>query len=478
MSPPTVPPAPDAIERFLDLVLDTRYEQLPAAAVAAAKVFFLDTVGVACAGRLAPRLPGLLTAARSWGGGDAATVNLWNTGERTTAPVAALVNGYQCHALEYDCVYEPGVILPAAPIFAALMAQSERLAAVGQAPTGRDLLRAFTVAVEVSCTLGLACRSGMFFFRPGTTGVFSALAAIACLSPLPRDALRYAFGIGYSQMSGSMQAHEEGSMMLAMQMGFAARNAVMAYDMAQAGITGPVEVLEGRFGFFHNYEHGHALPEALAQIGAPWKVTQLSHKPFPSGRVTHGAIHTLRMLQAELGLARVDAAQVVQSISFGLPPLGVRLVGRPMIHNPPSNYARLCVPFVAATELLHGAVDPSSFTPERLASPAIEALARRIEVIEVPRPDENAFYPQHLRLTLSGGRVIEREIPYAWGHPLFPLTAAEREHKFRRCFDLTRGEGAGHAAATDAMLAWIDRLEEAPGCQPLIALLGEPVSLP
>ena len=36
---------------------------------------------------------------------------------------------------------------------------------------------------------------------------------------LPREQLGYAFGIGYSQMCGPMQAHEEGSMMLAMQMG-------------------------------------------------------------------------------------------------------------------------------------------------------------------------------------------------------------------------------------------------------------------
>jgi aconitate decarboxylase len=466
-------PAHDPIERFLDLVVDTRYEDLPAEAVEAAKVFLLDTVGVACAGRLAPRMEGLLAAARGWGSGDAATVAVWNTAERTTAPVAALVNGFQCHALEYDCVYEPGVILPAAPIFAALMAQSERLAAAGRAPSGKDLLRAFTVAVEVSCTLGLACRSGMFFFRPGTTGVFSALAAIACLSPLARDELRYAFGIGYSQMGGSMQAHEEGSMMLAMQMGFAARNAVMAYDMAAAGITGPVEVLEGRFGFFHNYEHGHMLSEAMAQIGAPWKVTQLSHKPFPSGRVTHGAIHTLRVLQAELGLARDGVAQAVRSIVFKLPPLGVRLVGRPMITNPPPNYARLCVPFVCATEMLHGAVDPSSFTPERLASPGIEALARRIEVVQEPHPNENAFYPQHVTLTLADGRVIERAIPYAWGHPLLPLTAAEREDKFRRCFELTRGAGAGHAMATQAMLNWIGRLEDAADCEPLLALLAD-----
>lgn len=459
---------PDAIERFIDLVLNTRFEDLPPEAVAAGKTFFLDTVGVACAGALAPNLQEMLQATTHWGGGTP-NATVWNSPTRTNAPVAALLNGYQCHALEYDCVYEPGVILPAAPIFSTLVARAEAMAAEGRPPHGRDLLRAFIVAVEVSCTLGLACRAGMIFFRPGTTGVFSALAAAACLTPLPREQLRHAFGIGYSQMGGSMQAHEEGSMMLATQMGFASRNALVAFDMAKAGITGPVQVLEGRFGFFRNYEHGHDLPAALAQLGMPWKVTQLSHKPFPSGRVTHGAIHTLRQLRKELGLSHDSAGDAVRAIRFRLPPLGVRLVGRPMVHSPAPNYARLCIPFVAATELLYGEVDPASFTSIRLEDPAIEALARKIEVLEESHPNPNAFYPQHVRLELADGRVLDRAIPHAWGHPESPLTAAEGKAKFMRCVRLSRGDAA--RADAERILAWLDRLEEAPGPQPLLDFL-------
>lgn len=252
----------DPIERILDLIEQTRYEDLPEDAVRAATVFFLDTVGVACAGKLAPKMEGMIEAAQRWGSAGEDAASVWNTGLQAPAAVAALINGYQCHALEYDCVYEPGVILPTPPIFSALMGKVESLTAEGRPPSGRDLIRAFTVALEVSCTLASATRSAMFFFRPATTGVFSALAALACLEPLPRDKLRYAFGIGYSQMCGPMQAHEEGSMMLAMQMGFAARNAVQAYDMARMGITAPVELLGGRFGFFTNFEHDHDLPAA------------------------------------------------------------------------------------------------------------------------------------------------------------------------------------------------------------------------
>jgi aconitate decarboxylase len=463
------PTEDDPIERFLDLILETRDEDLPAEAVGAATVFFLDTVGVACAGRLAPKLQELTDISARWGQPGAGGASIWGMGVKAPAPVAALANGYQCHALEYDCVYEPGVILPTSPILAAMMTKVEQLIQQGTSPSGADLVRAFVVALEVSCTLAAATRSAMFFFRPATTGVFSALAALACLDPLPRDQLRYAFGIGYSQVSGPMQAHEEGSMMLAMQMGFSARNAVQAHDMAKAGITAPVQLLAGRFGFFRNFEEHHDLAQELTRMAQPWKVTQLSHKPFPSGRVTHGVIHAMRLLCEQLGLTPANALQRIRAVHVDLPPLGMRLVGRPMVHHPTPNYARLCVPYVAAAQVMYGAVDPTTFTPERLDAPEVEALARRVVTAEKPHPNPNAFYPQTLVLELDDGQRIVREIPHAWGHPLAPLSAREREDKFRLCWRLTRPRSE---ARMEQAIAWLNRLPAQQDVQPLVELLA------
>lgn len=471
----TDPTFHDPIERILDLIEQTRYEDLPAEVIEIATVFFLDTVGVACAGRLAPKLDALIAASARWGSAGDPGASVWNTGTRAPGPVAALINGYQCHALEYDCVYEPGVILPTPPIFSALMAKVDELSARGQSPSGRDLIRAFVVALEVSCTLSGAARSAMFFFRPSTTGVFSALAALACLDPLPRAQLRHAFGIGYSQMCGPMQAHEEGSMMLAMQMGFASRNALQAQDMARLGITSPVELLSGRFGYFNNFEDAHDLPAALDAMGAPWKVTQLSHKPFPSGRVTHGVIHAMRGLRQEFDLTAANALERVSSVHVTLPPLGMQLVGRPMMHQPAPNYARLCIPFVAAAEVIFGGVDPTTFKPERLGNATVETLARRVITGEKQHPNPNAFYPQSLTLELVSGERITREIPYAWGHPLLPLNAQEREDKFRLCWHLTREHGAAQDQQMETMLDWLRRLPEAGNAEPLVALLASKV---
>jgi len=462
----------DRIEVFLNLIEDTRYEDLPAAAIDSAKIFLLDTLGVALAGGMAPKMDELMGVARSWDGNPVNGVPIWNKSTRASAPVAAMINGYQCHALEYDCVYEPGVILPTPPIMSALHAKLFELEAAGRAISGEQLIVAFVVALEVSCTMAHAANNSMFFFRPTTTGLFSALAALSCLDPLPREQLRYAFGIGYSQMCGTMQAHEEGSMMLAMQMGFAARNAVQAHAMARVGITGPVELLDGRFGFYHNFESVNELAYLIPQIADPWMVTRLSHKPFPSGRVTHGVIHALREMRTNMKLDLSRAQSAIKGMRVELPPLGFRLTGRPTITNPPPNYARLCIPFVAAAELLTGRVDPTTFLPEVLQDKEIEALARRVETIEVSHPNPNAFYPQKMSVDFSDGTTHEQDIPYAWGHPELPMDKAARESKFALCWQLSRGDDSAELEKMTALVDWVDNLEQAVCCDELLTLLA------
>lgn len=463
---------PDAIEVFLDLIENTRYEDLAPEVIDSAKIFLLDTFGVALAGGLAPKMDELMGVAAGWDGNPTNGVPIWNMSTRASAPVAAMINGYQCHALEYDCVYEPGVILPTPPIMSALHAKLCELTASGQSTSGKQLIVAFVVALEVSCTMAQASKSSMFFFRPTTTGVFSALAALCCLDPLTREQMRYAFGIGYSQMCGTMQAHEEGSMMLAMQMGFAARNAVQAHAMARAGLTAPVELLEGRFGFYHNFESKNDLAGSIPNIANPWKVTQLSHKPFPSGRVTHGVIHALRKVRNDMNLETTQAQSSIKSMRVELPPLGFRLTGRPTITNPPPNYARLCIPFVAAAELLTGRVDPTTFLPEILNDAEIEALARRVETIEVAHPNPNAFFPQRLIIEFRDGTTQDIDIPYAWGHPELPMDRPSREAKFALCWQLSRGDDADEIKKMTAVVDWVEQLEQTESCDMLLALLA------
>src|SRR5207302_6990533 len=111
--------------------------------------------------------------------------------------------------------------------------------------SGDRLLRAVIAGVDVAVTLGLCSRAPMRFFRPANCSGFGAVAGLALLAGLGEEQTRDAFGIYYGQCAGTMKAHVEASPQLAMQMGFAARAAVTAIELARRGMPGPRAPIAG-----------------------------------------------------------------------------------------------------------------------------------------------------------------------------------------------------------------------------------------
>ena len=284
------------VETLAAHVVGTRFEDLPQAAVQAAKTFILDSIGVGVAGSDGPWIRELIETVKGWGTGDEARVLVHGT--RLPAASAAIVNAYQIHCLEYDCVNEDAVIHPMATILGAVTAEADRAGGY----SGKDLILAVALGVDASCVLGISSRAPMRFFRPSTAGAFGATAAIAKLRGFDEPTLINAFGAIYGQISGTLAPHREGSPVLGMQIGFCARGAISACDLAQAGLVGPHEVITGMYGYLPMYEGDYDHVAAFASLGKTWLITRVSHKPFPSGRLTHGVVDGILQLQKNEGL--------------------------------------------------------------------------------------------------------------------------------------------------------------------------------
>ena len=217
----------------------------------------------------------------------------------------------------------------------------------------------------MACSLGLAARQGWRFFRPATSGGFGAVAGLARLRGFDAARTLAAFGMQLGQASGTMQAHTEGSPLLPLQIGFNARAAIQSCDLAAAGFPGLDAPFEGRFGYLPLFEGAWDCAPVLAELGQVWRVTELSHKPFPSGRATHGGVDAVMALRAAHGFGPED----VEAITIAAPPLINQLVNRPALPAPTAAYARLCLPFVLAKLLQHGRIELSQFRGAALAGP-------------------------------------------------------------------------------------------------------------
>ncbi len=446
-------------------VATSRYADLPAAAVERVKTFVLDTLGVGLAGTSDGNAARVIAAAGRWGAGQEAT--LWGSGARLPAPSAAFVNAYLIHCLEYDCIHERAVVHPMATLLPALLAWCERAAQQGQRIDGRRFINAVAAGVDVAGLIGSATSSGLRFFRPATAGGLGAAAALASVAGLDAAQAAQALAIHCGQISGTMQAHVEGSPTLGLQIGANARAAICAVDLAAAGLTGPRAFLSGPFGYFALFENGSFDPGVIArELGKVRQILRVSHKPFPSGRLSHAGVDGMRRLIAAHGFA----PEAVADVAVHVPPLVMRLMGRPDVANPTANHAKLCLPFVIGTFLARGRVDVPDFgSPQMLNDPAVHAFASRVRLVPDDNTDENAIAPQRIVVRLTDGTIHEVTIRAIYGHPDAPLTKAENRAKFARNCGHARPPLA--AATRDRVMAFVAALEQAEDVAALPRLL-------
>ena len=433
-------------EAFARHALTTRYDDLSQAAKEAAKTFILDTLGVGIAGRNAAYADAVFAAAKGWGAGEDAHV--FGRAQKMTASGAAFVNGFQIHCQEFDCVHEPAVVHPMATIFAALIADAEARGPVA----GREFLTAVAVAVDVAAGLGVAATSGIRFFRPATAGVFGATLGVARLRGFSEQQALNALGYALAFASGTMQAHVEGKPALPVQIGSAARSAVASCDLAGAGLPGPNDVFEGPFGYLTLFETEADLAPVVASLGKVWRIAEVSHKPFPTGRAAQGGIVAVQRLRDQ-GLT----AQNLDRLTLTAPPLIHRLVGRSYQSDMTVNYARLCFAYVGAVALEKGTVGLEEFTEERLTDPIIAQLAQRISIVDDGSPDPAAFTPQRAVAKLKDGGELNVDIRALYGSPADPLTKKAHLQKFRDC--LAFGFDSDLSDRAEAMIEFVDTLE-------------------
>ena len=386
--------------------------ELPTSARSHALRLLGDTLSVGAAAVDAPGEPQILATARGFGSG--AEARLIGTDERLPAPSAAFVNGYRIHCLEWDAVHEPAVVHAMSVVTAALGAAIDRMG--GCDP--EEALIALSIGVDIASGLGLSANSAMTFFRPAITGIMGAAVAVARIDGAP---LADALGLAYSSAAGTMQAHVEGSETLPFQIANAARAAVAASDLAKAGFSGPKDPLEGSFGYYSLFEAGD-LARYTADLGKVWRISEVSVKPFPSGRASHAALGKLEELALD--------PSVVTSIELGCPPLIRRLVDRPYSPEMAPAWARLCMPYLTGLMLADGRVDPRRFTPADIADPQLAEIAAKVRLVDDGNQDGNALFPQHLTIMRSNGRSEQHPIQHTLGSPDNPLSDAQAAAKY------------------------------------------------
>lgn len=434
-------------------VADLDFDGVPRSVIESAKRHLLDTIGVGLMGATQPMPKNALKGIAAIPG-SAGAAHVWGSDLKLAPPYAAMANGISAHVLDFDDTHTTAIVHGSAILAPTVLAIGEHLNA-----SGRDILTAFIAGWEVAARVGLAAQGSMHqrgYHTSSVAGVFGAAAAAAKLLGLPPEQITFAIGLAGSQASGINEYQSNGSSSKILHTGWAAYSGIVAAYLAQAGMTGPLTVFEGRLGFLNAYalRERVKLDELTAGLRTRWETSNVSIKPYSCCHFGHAFIDCAKQLNAK-GLRPAD----VEYIECVVAEIQVAMVCEPadQKRQPDSPYAaKFSLPFMVAAALSDGTVGHETFTPENIARPDLLDLARRIGY-RVAAPEELTFpryFPGWLRVKAKGGREYEERMDINLGTPENPMAPSAIEEKFRH-----NAAAAVDSAQTERLISSVASLE-------------------
>ncbi len=427
--------------RLAEYAAALRYEDLPAAVVAAARDCIIDTVAACVCGSGLPWSRIVIDYAERTGPGG--TSRILGRGSAVQAPSAALANGALAHAFELDALTRPGAgAHPGATVLPPALAVAQQN---GVTAGGRNLIAAFVAGNEVMIRIGRATghtNEARGFHAPGTTGPFGAAVACGHLLGLDAAQMTNAIGIAGSLAGGLLEfARGDGGMVKRLHLGRASEAGVLAASLAAAGFAGPRTVIEGEFGFLRVFCTEWDASHLTRGLGHDYVTLSTVLKRYPVHATAHAAVKAVRDLQAAHGFAGDDVAAITVTGNQ-------RMIERHAIAEPADlMLAQYSIPFCVALALYREARNPESYDESALADPQIRALTRRVRLV----PEDGGTHGaagSTVSVRLADGRHFERTEASGL------LEAGELADKFTR---LTRG-ALGEAGAA-ALYQRLQRLE-------------------
>ncbi len=455
--------AMDAVEDLLTFGMGVRFEDLPPAVVERTRLALLDTLGASVAGIRGEGVQPLAGLVGDWGGKPEATA--LPLGRKVPMPQAAFLNGLAGRAWDLDDVHEQNTCHVNVNIVPVVLAVAEARGGV----TGRELIAATTVGAEMVCRLSSAPR--ISFSETGSSmsyqcGFYGAALAAARLLKLTRDQARHALGIAHARVAGNQQGYVAGAMTVRLMQGVAAEGGLLSALMAERGITGSSEILEGKFGYYPVYHRGQYERSALVDgLGKDrWLMLEPSIKPpYPCCKYTHGPIEASAAAIQELRIGPEDIEQIRVKVT-NREVHDLVCLSRERKWNPQSlTDAQFSLPFTVAYAAVHGGAGIETFQPAGLADKAARALLPRIEVdleLDAQGTGRGTFpMPGIVTVKAKDGRSVTKEVVYVKGHPKNPMDFDEVAAKFRACVALGRPGWAGAERAIE-MLRALEKLDD------------------
>lgn len=376
---------------------------------------FVNWFGCAVGGASHPTVDRAWDAFRPFAGPSQAT--LLGRREKSDIWHAALVNGISSHVLDYDDTHLKTIIHPGGPVLAAALPAAEL-----NGSSGRDLLDASIMGIEVCCRIGNSVYPDHYdrgWHITATAGVFGAAVAVGCLLNLNETQMAWALGLAATQASGLREMF--GTMTKSLHPGQAARNGSVSAHLARAGFDSSEQGLEAPRGFANVLSTKQDYRELYNGLGHTWESALNAYKPFACGIVIHPVIDGCLQLRPEAA-NRLDE---IVAVKIRANPLVLELTGK---SEPRTGLeGKFSVYHAAAVSLVAGDGSPTAFTDAVVNDPDIVSLRRLVEVSTSPEVHEAAA---QVKIVFQDGQELSINVDEAIGSLGRPMSDRQLNEKF------------------------------------------------
>lgn len=446
-----------------------QFDMLPPELVTLTKKCLLDTLGVTIgASGMAPEGRIAYDYVADLGGKPEST--LLGFGGKAPAPWAAFVNGGLGHMMDYDDVSAGHVSIATIPVALAL---GEKLGGI----SGRDFITAVACGTDIMMRMDNAIPIPEWTAAEGwfATQLFGFIAGAATggrVLKLDEGRMENALGIGFNQISGTRQmAVGASTHMRSMQAGFSGQGAVMAALLAQRGMIGSKDFLEGEYGLFRTYIRTPS-PKWEALLGGLGHDFPLlrSHafKVWPACNFTRPTNAAVLQLRREHGIQPGD----VDTITIVGGHANTQQLSEPIERKRRPQLAidgKFSVPFTTAVMMAKGNVTLRDYTEEGLRDPKVLSMADRVSYRPASPDEPHHQYPA-VEIRTVDGRVLRCHPKTLPGNPDNPVDWDLLETKFRDCVSFAARPL--DKATADRVIESVHKLETLADATEIVRLLN------
>ena len=346
--------------------------------------------------------------------------------ERIDMAGAALVNGITSHVFDFDDTHLKTIIHPAGPVASAVLALAETTGA-----TGRQVIDALVLGIDVSCRLGNVMYPEHYdrgWHITGSTGTLGAAAGCARLLGLDEERTAMALGIAASQPIGMRE--QFGTMTKPFHPGGAARAGLLSALLAKHGFTASPKAIEAPRGYAQVVSTKCDWSEATDELGSRFEISFNTYKPFACGIVIHPAIDACVQLRA-----RGVKAEDVERIELKVHSLVLELTGKKEPQD--GLQGKFSVYHGCAAGLLFGRAGEPEYADAIVRREDVTALRRKVVATVDDSIDEASA---DVTAILKDGRREHVFVAHAIGSLERPMTDADLEGKFHALVEPVLGK--------------------------------------